>query len=83
MEPIAYHSLGRVDYAAQRARLPYLRRRNVEDHPFPHPDLRRRPFHSISNPSQRQKTTALADVLRPASVRAKLFRRIVFSQSHR
>ena len=47
-------------------------------------DLRRRaPVHSISNRSQRQKTTALADVLRPASERAKLVRRIVFSQSHR
>ena len=47
-------------------------------------DLRRRaPVHSISNRSQRQKTTDLAHLLRPASVRAKLFRRIVFSQSHR
>src|SRR5271169_2889178 len=44
---------------------------------------RRRPVHSISNRSQRQKTTALADVLRPAGVRAKLFRRIVFPQSYR
>jgi hypothetical protein len=47
-------------------------------------DLRRpRPVHSIANRSQRQKTTALADGLRSASQRAKLPRRIVFSQSHR
>src|SRR4029077_15004416 len=44
---------------------------------------RRRPVHSIANRRQRQKTTALAVVLRSASERAKLFRRIVFSQSHR
>ena len=44
---------------------------------------RRRPVHSISNRSQRQKTTAPADVLQSASQRAKLFRRIIFSQSHR
>jgi Winged helix-turn helix len=44
---------------------------------------RRRPVHSISNRSQREKTTAPADVLRAARARAKLFRRIVFPQSHR
>src|SRR5580700_9364409 len=44
---------------------------------------RRRSVHSIANRRQRQKTTGLADVLRPASEHAKLFRRIVFSQSHR
>ena len=43
---------------------------------------RRRPVHSVSNRSQRQKPTALADVLRPAGQPAQLFRRIVFSQSH-
>jgi hypothetical protein len=39
--------------------------------------------HPVLDPSQGQKPPAPADVLRSASQRAKLFRRIILSQSHR
>ena len=48
------------------------------------PDPGLRPtIHSIPDRSQRQKPTALIDVLRSPGQRPKLFSRIVLSQSHR